>query len=338
MKLTLEPWAAIFGETALGIPGVGLLLFSLAVIAVVYVPVYWMTWYFNEKFGADFQARVGPYQLKPWGIPFGLARILSPFVKNRPIGREWWIESIYSFFLLWVSVFTLVTLPLGSLTPTQSFETSVIWSFLPFVFGAVLIALRSYFTKGLSQFFETIEQFSDLATLLFVALTSVVASTLVQGSLSWKIEPEVWYLSTVFEKLLLLLFAIPFYTVGLIWLKKGPFRGLNGSEVLRRRNQELTYEMSEFCERVLKFSFWVSWNLITVNLFLGGGWPARGLFEIPVMLIKLVPLYFAVIWIGKSSVLWSIEQGQRLIWEGLNWVVLVGITLLILVKTGGLSW
>lgn len=338
MKITFEPWSAVFGESIVNIPGIGLLLFAISVVSLVYFPVYWITWYIDEKFGADFQARVGPYQLRPWGIPFGVARVLSPFVKNRPIGREWWSEAIYSFFLLWVAVFSLITLPLGSFTPTQGFETSIIWSFLPFLFGNILISLRSYFTKGLSQFFETVERFSDLSSLLFVALTSLVAATLVRGSLSWKIEPEVWYLSTVFEKLILLFFAIPFYTVGLVWLKKGPFQGLSGFELLRKRSQERSFELSELCERILKFSFWVSWNLIAVNLFLGGGWPAQGVMEFPVMIIKLIPLYFVVIWMGRSSVFWSIEQGQRLVWEGLNWVVLSGITLLVLVKTGGLSW
>ena len=190
MPLSLEPalelwrrWTFFAGPSGSAGSDIAIAVLIFLFSALIWVlPPLFLLQFAERKFGADFQARVGPNRNGPIGFAQGLAdtvKLASKAPESASfLGRSWWLSSVV---LLGA---TLVLLPMSSLTWVTDSDWAVVVPVLLLAAACACAVIAGFAGGAVVPLLSAIRALLQTLSALFPALLSLSVVGLRAGGLS----------------------------------------------------------------------------------------------------------------------------------------------------------
>lgn len=312
------------------------LLILICIFFFVILPCGSLMVYFERKFAAMFQARVGPNQAGLGGmlqpIADGLKLMQKQGVQNRSIGEGIWL-SVHTMALY----STVAVMPMGSTILLVNTDMS---AFLPF-FSVLVLALGTLLLgihqKSVPGIYGGIRVVTQALVGVFPALLCVLCAGISAGGFRWSsfalsqsAWPTGWILvASPFEFLAFIIFVIS----GMILLGISPLDSGHSISDLHGGVASHLYGRRLSFFKLGRFYGFFFWCIMTVVLFLGAWNLPFGLglllhqsgnhffvtfLELMVLLVKVFLLMIVVSWASKSNFRYRIDQVTDFSWKILS--------------------
>jgi len=298
-------WAAYVAAALIGI--IVILIFVL-VMVIVFI-------YFERRMLGRFQIRLGPNRLGPEGIFQPIATAVKVLLKEDIVPSSadkvvHWLAPLIVFIPI---LMVFATVPLWNGAILTDLNVGIVYIVAISSVSAVGIFMAGWASNNKYALIAALRTVAQMVSYEFPIVLSIVGVVLMTGSLSMT---EIVRFQTVPIILIQPLGFLIFFIGAVAEMNRSPFDLLEAdSEIVAGYHTE--YSGMKFALFYLgEYGHALAYSAIIATLFLGG-WSGPLLPPFIWLLIKIMAIFFVIVWMRSTLPRFRIDQLMAFAWKGL---------------------